>query len=180
MKIAIYGRATTDNTSEYIQLLFTKLNEYKAEIQVYQPFYSHIKQKLEIFGNIKTFETHKDLDANTTVMLTLGGDGTFLETLMFVRDSGIPVLGINTGRLGFLANVAKSEIRMAMEALGEKKYTIEKRSLLSISSPDGLFGEVNYGLNELTILKKDTSAMIVIHARSEEHTSELQSRFGIS
>ncbi|MFL5764541.1 MAG: NAD kinase [Bacteroidia bacterium] len=164
MKIAIYGRSTTDNTSEYIQLLFHKLNEYKAEIQLYQPFYAHIKQKLEVFGNIKTFSSHSDLDPNTHAMLSLGGDGTFLETLTFVRDSGIPVLGINTGRLGFLANVAKSEIRTAMEALGERKYSIEKRTLLCVSSPAGIFGEVNYGLNELTILKKDTSAMIIIHA----------------
>jgi NAD+ kinase len=164
MKIAIYGRSTSDNTSEYIQLLFQKLNEYKAEIQVYLPFYNHVKQKLEIFGNIRNFSSHKDLDPATDAMLSLGGDGTFLETLMFVRDSAIPVLGINTGRLGFLANVAKSEIRAAMEALGEKKYSIEKRSLLSVTAPVGLFGEVNYGLNELTIMKKDTSAMIVIHA----------------
>jgi NAD+ kinase len=164
MKIAIYGRSSSDNTSEYIQLLFHKLNEYKPQIQVYEPFYNHIKQKLELFGNIHTFNSHKDLQPDTDVMLSLGGDGTFLETLTIVRDSGIPVLGINTGRLGFLANVAKSEIRAAMEALGERKYSIEKRTLLSISAPADIFGEVNYGLNELTILKKDTSAMIIIHA----------------
>ena len=97
-------------------------------------------------------------------VLSLGGDGTFLETLSFVRNSGIPVLGINTGRLGFLANVAKSEINVAIEALVNKKFTIEKRSMLSISAPSGIFGEVNYGLNEITVLKKDTSAMITIHA----------------
>jgi NAD+ kinase len=97
-------------------------------------------------------------------MLSLGGDGTFLETLSFVRDSEIPVLGINTGRLGFLATVAKSEINDAVEALAEKRFSIEKRSLLSVSGPKGIFGEVNYGLNELTVLKKDTSSMITINA----------------
>lgn len=163
MTIAIYGRATNDNTSEYIQQLFHKLNEYKTEILVYEPFYNFIKQKLELVGNIKTFSSHNHLHGKVDAMLSLGGDGTFLETLAFVRDSGIPVLGINTGRLGFLANVAKSEINVAIEALMNKKFSIEKRSLLSVSGPKGIFGEVNYGLNELTVLKKDTSAMITIN-----------------
>lgn len=163
MQIAIYGRSTNDNTSEYIQQLFHKLNEYKAEILIYEPFYSFLKQKLELSGNIKTFSTHTDLKGKIDTMLSLGGDGTFLETLAFVRDSGIPVLGINTGRLGFLANVAKTEVNVAIEALMSKKFTIEKRSLLSVTGPKGLFGEVNYGLNELTVMKKDTSSMITIN-----------------
>lgn len=164
MQIAIYGRATNDNTSEYIQQLFHKLNEYKTEILVYEPFYTFLKQKLVLVGNIKTFSSYTDLKGKADVMFSLGGDGTFLETLAFVRDSGIPVLGINTGRLGFLANVAKSEINEAIDALMHKKFSIEKRSLLSVSGPKGLFGEVNYGLNELTVLKKDTSSMITINA----------------
>ena len=164
MKVAIYGRSTSDNTSEYIQLLFHKLNEYKTEILIYEPFYKFLKQKIQITGNIKTFNSHTDLIGKVETMLSLGGDGTFLETLSFVRNSEIPVLGINTGRLGFLANVAKSEINIAIEALAEKRYTIEKRSMLSISAPSDIFGEVNYGLNEITVLKKDTSAMITIHA----------------
>jgi NAD+ kinase len=166
MKIAIYGRSTNDNTSEYIQQLFDILKEYKIEAVIYEPFYQFIKQKItiQLAENVKTFNSHNDLDKTIDAMLTLGGDGTFLEILAFVRDSCIPVLGINTGRLGFLANVAKSEIRMAIDALVNKKYSIEKRSLLSITKPSSIFGEVNYGLNELTVLKKDTSAMITIHA----------------
>jgi NAD+ kinase len=164
MRIAIYGRPTNDNTSEYIQQLFHKLNEFKTEIIIYEPFYQFIKQKLELVGNIKTFCSYTDLLGRVDAMLSLGGDGTFLETLSFVRNSEIPVLGINTGRLGFLATVAKSEINDAMEALAEKRYSIEKRSLLSVSGPKGIFGEVNYGLNELTVLKKDTSSMITINA----------------
>ena len=164
MQIAIYGRATNDNTSEYIQQLFHKLNEYKTEILVYEPFYRFIKQKLVLVGNIKTFSIHTDLQGKVDALLSLGGDGTFLETLSFVRDSGIPVLGINTGRLGFLANVAKAEINSAIDELMNRKFSIEKRSLLSVSGPKGLFGDVNYGLNELTVLKKDTSAMITINA----------------
>ncbi len=163
MKIAIYGRNTTDNISQHIQLLFHKLNNYKAELLIYEPFYKYIKTKLELTGNIKTFNSHLDLIGKVDYLLSIGGDGTILETLKFVRDSEIPVLGINTGRLGFLANVAKEEINSAVEALVNKKFTIEKRTLLSVTNPADLFGEVNYGLNELTILKKDSSSMITIH-----------------
>jgi len=163
MKVAIYGRSTNENISEPIQLLFHKLNEYEAEIIIYEPFYKWLKEKMEIKGSVKTFYSYYDLDKETDYMLSLGGDGTFLETLTYVRNSGIPVLGINTGRLGFLANVAQNEINNAIEALVFKRFSIEKRSLLSVTSPDNLFGEVNYALNELTIFKKDSSSMITIH-----------------
>lgn len=163
MKVAIYARSTNDNLSEHIQLLFHKLNEHKAVMFLYEPFYNFIKQKLTIAGNIKTFKTHNDIAGKVDYMFSLGGDGTFLETISYVRNSEIPILGINTGRLGFLANVAKTEINAAIDLLVQKKYSIEKRALLCVSKPDNLFGEVNYGLNELTILKKDSSAMVTIH-----------------
>lgn len=164
MKVAIYGRSTIDNTSEHIQLLFHKLNEYKTEILIYEPFYNFIKQKMQINGVIKTFNTHTELIGKVDYMFSIGGDGTFLETLTYVRDSGIPIIGINTGRLGFLANIAKTEINKAIDSLFHKKIKIEKRSLISVTSQNKLFGEVNYGLNELTILKKDTSSLITINA----------------
>ncbi len=162
MKVAIYGRSSNDNTSEYIQILFHKLNEHKTEILVYEPFLKYIKQKIELVGNIKTFNSFVDLNGNVDCMLSLGGDGTFLETLSFIRNSGIPVLGINTGRLGFLATVAKLEIKEAIELLIQKKFKVEKRTMLAVSNPKNVFGEINYGLNELTIFKKDTSSMITI------------------
>ena len=164
MKVALYGRTTNDNTSEHIQLLFHKLNEFKTEILIYEPFYNFVRQKIHLNGTIKTFNSYSDLNGMADCVLSLGGDGTFLETLTYVRDSCIPILGINTGRLGFLANVAKLEINNAIDALMNKKYSIEKRSLINISAPTNLFGEVNYGLNELTVLKKDTSSMITIHS----------------
>jgi NAD+ kinase len=163
MKVAIYGRPTNDNTSEHIQLLFNKLNEFQAEILIFEPFYNFLKHKLQLSHAIKTFSSPVDLIGKVDNVFSLGGDGTFLETLTYVRDSEIPILGINTGRLGFLANVAKTEISMAVEAIVNKNFSIEKRSLLRVTAPDNLFGEVNYGINELTVLKKDTSSMITIH-----------------
>lgn len=164
MKIAIYARNTNDNISEHIQFLFHKLNEYKTEIYIHETYYKFAKQKLNISGDIKTFNSHNDLKGKVDCLLSLGGDGTFLETISYIRDSNIPILGINTGRLGFLANVAKTEIGNAIDDLVNKKFSLEKRALLSVTQPKNLFGEVNYGLNELTILKKDSSSMITIHA----------------
>ncbi|MCW3103248.1 MAG: kinase [Bacteroidetes bacterium] len=163
MKVAIYGRSTSDNLSENIQMLFHKLEECAAEVLVYEPFRDFISQKMQLSSRIKTFNSHADIRGKADYMLSVGGDGTFLETVSFVRDSKIPILGINTGRLGFLANVAKNEINAAIDALAQKKYSIETRALLCVTKPENLFGEVNYGLNELTILKKDSSAMVTIH-----------------
>lgn len=163
MKVAIYGRSTSDNLSEHIQLLFNKLAEHSAEVYVYKPFYDFIGQKLSIPSGVKFFSSHGDIRGVADYMLSVGGDGTFLEAVSFIRDSKIPILGINTGRLGFLANVAKTEIGAAVDALAGKKFDIEKRALLCVTKPEKLFGEVNYGLNELTILKKDSSAMVTIH-----------------
>jgi NAD+ kinase len=164
MKIAIYGRTTVDNTSEHIQSLFDKLLEVKAEVFIHQHFYAYLKKHIVIKSNVQTFSEHQELTSSVDYMLSLGGDGTFLETITFIRDSGIPILGINTGRLGFLANVAKTEIDKAIDALVTKKFNIEKRSMLCVVHPQGIFGEVNYALNELTLMKKDSFAMITVHA----------------
>ncbi|MBL7884709.1 MAG: NAD kinase [Bacteroidia bacterium] len=164
MKVAIYGRCTSDNSSSHIEFLFKKLQEQSIEVFVFKPFYDFISEKLKLSTGVKTFEFYTDIAGNVDCLLSLGGDGTFLETVSFVRNSGIPVLGINTGRLGFLANVSKTEIEKALECLMSNRFTIEKRALLSVVEPQNLFGEVHYGLNELTVLKKDSSSMITIHA----------------
>lgn len=164
MRIAIYGRPTPDNNSEPIQLLFNKLKESNIETLVYGPFYDFIAPHLELDASVGTFMTESDLKKGVDFMFSLGGDGTFLETLIYVRDSGIPILGINTGRLGFLANVAKTEIRTAVDSLIQKKYTIDTRALLSLYTTDQLFGDVNYALNEVTVMKKDSSAMVTVNA----------------
>jgi NAD+ kinase len=96
-------------------------------------------------------------------MISLGGDGTLLDTVTMVRDTGIPILGINYGRLGFLANIGKDEIHAAMDAIANRKYVIDKRSLIHLEANVPLFGETPYGLNEFSIHKKDSSPMIKIH-----------------
>jgi NAD+ kinase len=96
-------------------------------------------------------------------MISLGGDGTLLDTVTLVRDSGIPILGINYGRLGFLANIGKEEIASAIDAIINRKYVLDKRSLIHLEANVSLFGETPYALNDFSIHKKDISPMIKIH-----------------
>ncbi|NBV71045.1 MAG: NAD kinase, partial [Burkholderiaceae bacterium] len=110
-----------------------------------------------------TFNSFEDLDSSIDCMISLGGDGTLLDTVTLVRDSGIPILGINYGRLGFLANIGREEIVSAIDAIANRNYVLDKRSLIHLESNVKIFGKTPYALNEFTILKKDSSSMIKIH-----------------
>lgn len=164
MKIAIFGKSFSDSFAVNIQQLITKLELAKCEIIIYQPFLDFLRQKIRVNRNIESFDSHEDiLKSKTELFLSIGGDGTFLNTINFIRNSGIPVLGINTGRLGFLASISKDEIFQAIDNILAKKYLLEKRSLLRLETRDNLFGDTNFALNEFTVMKKDTSSMITIN-----------------
>ena len=110
-----------------------------------------------------TFNSAEDLDESIDCVISLGGDGTLLDTVSFVQDKGIPVLGINYGRLGFLANIGKEDIRIAIKALAERTYVTDNRTLIHLDADIPIFDKVPYGLNEFSIQKKDSSSMIKIH-----------------
>ena len=112
----------------------------------------------------KTFESHTELDASFDMLISIGGDGTILRAATLVRDSGVPILGINAGRLGFLATVQKENIAEFMQFVIEKKYTLSKRTLLSLScSPNNeSIQDLNFAMNEITVSRKDTTSMITI------------------
>lgn len=164
MKIALYGRDFNDSVLPFVQEVFDVLVANKIDITVYQKFFDFIKKKLVLPTQISIFSDHNELLSKADILLSLGGDGTLLDTLALVRDSQIPVVGINFGRLGFLASINKSEINDAIEALINGEYSIDKRSLLSIKSQTGLFGDENFALNDITIHRRDDSAMMIIHA----------------
>jgi NAD+ kinase len=164
MKIAIYGRDFNDSVLPFIQEVFDALAANHVEIEVYLKFLNFVKNKVTLPLNIGTFSDHKELVSKADVLLSLGGDGTLLDTLSFVRDSQIPVIGINFGRLGFLASINKAEINNAIAALVQGAYSIDKRSVLSIESRHALFGDENFALNDITIHRRDNSAMMIIHA----------------
>lgn len=163
MVIGIYGRQFNNSVLPYVQQVFDCLVECNAEVLVYQDFFEFVKDKLFLPKQFGTFETHQDLKNNVDVMISLGGDGTMLDTVTLVRDSGIPMIGINFGRLGFLASVSKEGIKSAILGLVEKKFSLDIRRLLKVESNKNLFGDLNFGLNDFTIHKRDTSAMMLIH-----------------
>jgi NAD+ kinase len=164
MRIAIYGRDFNDSVLPFVQQVFNALALYKIEILVFSKFNNFIKEKITLPTNAKTFEGHKDLLNHADVLLSLGGDGTLLDTLSLVRDSNIPVIGINFGRLGFLASINKNEIDTAISALVKGEYTLDKRVILNLESKNDLFKDENFALNDITIHRRDNSAMMIIHA----------------
>ncbi|TCC86957.1 NAD kinase [Pedobacter frigiditerrae] len=164
MRIAIYGRDFNDSVLPFVQEVFDALAAHQIEISVYLKFYNFIKNKVVLPENIITFSSHKELVNQTEVLLSLGGDGTLLDTLSLVRDSQIPVIGINFGRLGFLASINKNEIKNAIAALVKGEYSLDKRSILNLESQNDLFTDENFALNDITIHRRDNSAMMIIHA----------------
>lgn len=164
MKIGVYGRQFNHTVIPYIQQVFDCLVEWNVEVFIYQDFYDFLKDKLFLPKEFNSFQTHQDLvNGKVEVMISLGGDGTMLDTVTLVRDSGIPMIGINFGRLGFLASINKDGIKSAIEGLVSRNFSLDTRRLLKVETSSGLFGNLNFALNDCTILKRDTSAMILIH-----------------
>lgn len=163
MKVAVYGRQFNDSVIPYIQEIFANLHQHQAEIFVHPKFNEHLEDKL-VNVAYKVLDESLPFTGNIDVLITLGGDGTLLDTVTMIRDSGIPVIGINFGRLGFLASVNKSDIAAAINAVVNKQYTLDTRELICIDSEEKVFGEDNFALNDITIHKRDDAAMITIHA----------------
>jgi NAD+ kinase len=163
MQIAIYSRGFVKEDLPIIQLLLDELHREEISTLIYQPFYQALEPYVK-FGKVAgTFAQAEGLHGKADILVSLGGDGTLLDTVCYVRDKNIPVLGINFGRLGFLASIGKGAIYAAVQALKQRTYIVDKRALLHLDSNVGLFGEVPYALNDFTIHKKDTSAMVKIH-----------------
>ncbi|WP_219224314.1 NAD kinase [Pedobacter antarcticus] len=168
MKFAIYGREFNNTVLPYVQDVFDALEFYGIEILVFRDYFEFIAEKVRLPEGISTFTGHKDLCQQADVLISLGGDGTLLDTLALVRDSAIPVIGINFGRLGFLASINKDNIKTAIAALMQKDYSLDSRTLLHVDSKYNLFGDENFALNDITIHRRDNSAMMIIHAYMDD------------
>ncbi len=163
MKIALYGKEFSSNFNESISFLIRKLESVNAEMLVHERFASFLIKVTGLERNdFKEFNHQSGLPGDTDFLFSLGGDGTFLETLTFVRESTLPVLGINTGRLGFLANISRDEISEAMDLLFKGDYSLEDRSLIRLNTAEGPLDDFNSALNEVTIHKQNAS-MITIY-----------------
>ncbi len=164
MKIALFGREISPAFAPTFQRLINSLEEKATTLLVYEGFYNHITNNTHFSKEVRTFKNRDQLDHDTRCLISIGGDGTLLDTITFIHDSGIPIMGINTGRLGFLSSIAANEVAFALEALFSENYTLDQRSVIELVDTGNLFGSVNYALNELTVLKRDNSSMITISA----------------
>jgi len=164
MKLAIYGRSFNESFIPVIQSLFDRLAMQNAEVFIFEAFYSYLKPRINFSFPVKTYHGLADMKYWPDYLISIGGDGSMLDSIALVKNTGIPILGINTGRLGFLSNISTDDIQAAVDALVSKNYKIETRSLLELTTASGLFGENNFALNELTIHKKDSSTMMTVHA----------------
>lgn len=162
MNIAIYGRQFNQDALPHVQEVFDNLAHHGVEIYVHQQLNEHITDKIKTvrYHVLKDVEMVKGL---IDVFITLGGDGTMLDMVNVIRDTGIPVIGINFGRLGFLATINKNDISAAIFAVVNNQYSLDSRELMCIESDNNVFGKDKYALNDITIHKRDDAAMITTH-----------------
>ncbi|MBK7939007.1 MAG: NAD kinase [Lewinellaceae bacterium] len=165
MQVVVFGKLYKEKDLPYIQALFDALHEEGITVYVYTPYLEALENKVKIpdpyaaFDDFRAFRVH-----NIDCVIVLGGDGTMLNAVTLVRNSGVPMLGINLGRMGFLASIEKKHIRQSIEKLRRGQYTIQERAMLYLESNPELFGDIPFALNDCTLLKRDTSSMITIHA----------------
>jgi NAD+ kinase len=163
LKVAIYSRVLESTQQKDVQLFFDELHHEEIITVIFKPFFDEISRHITLPPDPLTFASHEDLTEEIDFVISLGGDGTLLDTVTLVRDKNIPVVGINFGRLGFLASIGRDEMSMAVKALARRSYIIDRRTLIHLDSNIPLFNDVPYALNEFAIHKRDTAPMIKIH-----------------
>ncbi len=158
--IALFGKTLSPENGEYMRQLFNELAYRQVGVSVYKPFAEIVKTFIPEGIEYSVFHSHDDLNAD--LLFSIGGDGTILDTVPFVLDSGIPVAGINMGRLGFLSSLSKMEIPLAVNNVITGDYTVEQRTLLELVSPEKVFDDVKYALNELNVIRNPEHSLLAI------------------
>ncbi len=163
MNVALFGKSIANNDIPYVQRLVDRLGTMGGRVFVYQPFMNVLKEKIKFPLQTASFISQADIQGNVDYLFSIGGDGTLLDTIPLVGNTGIPILGINMGRLGFLSGISKEEIIPAVEEIFEKRYFLDQRTLLRLESPEGLFGPFHSALNDLTIYRSSPDSILTIH-----------------
>ena len=163
MNICIYGRPGQINQTELTAGIVSILLKQGHQVSIYRHYFEFMKAQIKLPSAVKCVDSTAELAIGTDFLFSIGGDGTLLDTVFIVKDTNIPVVGINTGRLGFLASISKDDIENAIESLGKGHYALDPRTLLRLESNLPIFNQENIALNEFTIHKKETSSMITIH-----------------
>ena len=164
MEVAIFGKSFGKVFYDNCGQLFDYLLHQNTKVFIYKPFYDFLLREVRITPEVSGFfENPRELPP-VDMIFSIGGDGTFLEAVTYVRNTGIPIVGINSGRLGFLADISPDELPDALEEMEEGRYNVKELSLLELTAPNDLTGDFGFALNELAVHKRDSSSMITIHA----------------
>ncbi len=168
MKIAIYGQNyAKDSTQNALEILVDELSKYNVEVLIESDFLS---QQNEVVLNNSALKTFTELNKTFDLLISIGGDGTILRAITYVKDLGIPIVGINTGRLGFLATIQTEEIDSALSEIFNGDYKISERTLLSVTTePESqVVGHTNFALNEIALSRKNTTSMITVETHLDD------------
>ena len=163
MKVAVYSRFFDKDQLEALRKFFQALQAKKITSTIYLPFFEQIKDVLNLPDNTSTFSIAEELTDDVEFIFTVGGDGTLLDTITLIREKPISIIGINFGRLGFLASIGPEQVEEAVAAIASHNYITDTRTLVHVDANIPLFGNVPYALNEFSIHKRDVSSMIKIH-----------------
>jgi NAD+ kinase len=163
MRVAIYSRGLDFEQENPLLVLLEELARHDISILIFHQLLQQFTLPQHLHEKMVVFKTSDDLDEQIDCLISLGGDGTLLDTVTFVKDKNIPILGINFGRLGFLASISKEELASAVDSLINHTYLVDKRTLIHLDSNEKLFGETPFALNEFAIHKRDISPMVKIH-----------------
>ena len=165
MKIAIFSRFLKLEHEKIVAELFAEFAKRKQiKLCIFKDYLESFNGRIDIVNEYETYSSYQDFKVLAPdFCITLGGDGTILEAVTIIRDTAVPILGINLGRLGFLAMFEKNRVSEVVAAFEQNNFIPDPRTLLSLDSSDGIFGETNFALSDFTILKRDTSSMVIIH-----------------
>lgn len=164
MNVAVYSRKIMKHEVLFFKGFFRQMDDLNWNVIIELEFYKQLKQQIGLKDGYKTFDNHKDFITGIDMAISIGGDGTFLKCVSYVRSSGVPILGINTGRLGFLADTNTADFERTLDKIQKKDFTLEKRSLIEVETEENIFGDRNLALNELAVHRKDTASMITVEA----------------
>lgn len=163
MKAAIYSRVLEEEQVSDVQLFFDELVKHNIEPIIFHSYYEQLRDVIRLPEATRTFSFSEHLTDEIEFIMSLGGDGTLLDTVTLVRDKPISIMGVNFGRLGFLASIGRNEVAAAMKAIAKRTYVEDKRTMIHVDADLPLFGNIPYALNEFSVHKRDTASMIKIH-----------------
>ena len=164
MRIAIFGMTFPETSKNYLQHLIKKIENENSQVIIEEQFLKTFKKHISFKKTPLSYKDHDGLRGNADFLISIGGDGTLLKAATHVKNSNIPIMGINTGRLGFISSISTDQIDAAVNDLLKENYKIDNRTLLELNTSNELFGNQNFALNEVAVTKKDTSSMIKVDA----------------